>query len=319
MAPVQYYCQGLSNYTNYGSLELTSFNSSRQVRTDSLLLGIKNRAAKEHRVSNFAPIFNYPNNKLYQYEVKPVLVNCQFTVTPTNGLGITSLKGAGVANVFMHTSTTPSAGTGGITNPNPASGIIVVQLQNNFAKLLGMQSAIQAPTATTLTATAANVTYVITALGSATTAQWVAKGLPVGITPAVGVAFVATATGTIGGSAAVQTPTTSGVTALEIIGDPTVSLQNSNIYQNGGAQILLQAMGPSSTSSAPLLTMNSYTPAGTNDGGTPPLFTGTPATLTGTISVPTITSTLAKLAPAAGSIIRMQLLLSQSSVSVSGE
>ena len=57
---------------------------------------------------------------------------------------------------------------------------------------------------------------------------------------------------------------------------------------NGALQALVGGAG-TGTISAPALTMNSYTPAGTNNSATPPIFTGTPATLTGTVAAPTFT------------------------------
>lgn len=191
------------------------------------------------------PIFNYPNNKLYQYEAYPVLLSCQFTVAPADagGLGITSLKGSGIANVFMHTSVSPGTGNYSQVNPNPADGIIKVQLTNNFNKCLSVLHSVIAPNSgTPLTAVTAGLTYVITSLGTATVAQWVAKGVPVGMTPAVGLAFVATATGTIGGSAQVQVPISAGIDSIELVGNPNSSLQNSNLYLNLGGQLILQSL-----------------------------------------------------------------------------
>ena len=57
---------------------------------------------------------------------------------------------------------------------------------------------------------------------------------------------------------------------------------------SGNLRIFESSAG-SGTISAPTLTMNSYTPAGTNNSATPPIFTGTPAVLTGTVSAPTFT------------------------------
>ena len=53
------------------------------------------------------------------------------------------------------------------------------------------------------------------------------------------------------------------------------------------------------TISTPTLTMNSYTPAGTNNSATPPIFTGTAATLTGTISTPTLSGASVSAGPLA--------------------
>jgi len=197
----------------------------------------------------YQPIFNYPNNKLYQYEAYPVLLSCNFVVDSTNGngLGIRSLKGSGIANIFMHTTAAPGTGNYGLVNPNPASGNIVVQLQNNFNKYLSGFSGFVSPVSgTPLTATVSHTAYTIVSLGTATLAQWQAVGFPLGFTPSVGASFVATATATIGGSAAVETASASGITSIEVVGDPNALLKNSNIYQNGGAQMVLQCLNSSS-------------------------------------------------------------------------
>lgn len=134
--------------------------------------------------------------------VTPVLVDCNFVVDPdnANGLGISSLKGQGVNNVFMHTS--QSAGTNnGYTNPNPANGLIMVQFTDNFNKYYGGFTQYHAPNSTATTSSVTNVINVITVLGTATLAQWQTVGLPKGVTPAVGVAFIATTSAVIGGSA----------------------------------------------------------------------------------------------------------------------
>lgn len=203
-------------------------------------------------MADFAPVFNFPSNKLYQYETGTVLLSCNAIVDSTNGngLGIRSLKGAGIANIFMHTTQTPGLGNGLALNPNPAAGIVVVQLQNNYNRYLSGFSGFVSPTATTTTSTVSNLTYVIVSLGTATLAQWQAAGVPVGFTPAVGLAFVAKQTATIGGSAAVQVPTASLITSIEVVGDPNPSLQNSNMRVNGGAQIILQCLS-TATKTAP--------------------------------------------------------------------
>ena len=230
----------------------------------------------------FSPPYNFPNNKLYQYEVKPVLLSCNFVVDSANGngLGLRNLKGAGVANVFMHTSATPGRGAGGALNPNPAPGIVVVQFQNNYQRYLGGFSGQVSPlTGSALTSVSANTAYVITSLGTATLAQWQAKGLPVGFTPAVGAAFVATASGTIGGSATVKVPGVSGIDQIEVIGDPNQTFSNSNLYQNGGGYMLVQMLASTNAS----------------------------------------TTTLIPTAPADGSVVSLSFYLSNSSVAVSGQ
>lgn len=197
------------------------------------------------------------NGKSYYTNVsKPTDVNLQFTVTPTNGLGITSLKSNGyVRNVFMHTSTTPGVNDG-YTNPNPLAGFALVQFTNNFNKYLSGFVQVQAPTTGSIkvdnSALTAGQAYVITTLGNATAAQWTLVGVPAGITPAVGVSFIATSVGA--GSNAftsrVSTPTTAGVFSAEVVGDPTMSIASANIASNGGAWVLMQFMGGAFTGSA---------------------------------------------------------------------
>lgn len=191
--------------------------------------------------------------KIYSGHVMPVLLDCNFVVDSTNGngLGIRSLKGPMVQNVFMHTTTTPGAGNSNpatpnitVTNPNPTAGTIVIQLQDNYNRSLsGFDSKVSPVSGTPLTSTTINVPVIIVSLGTATTAQWQAKGLPVGITPAVGVAFVPSASGTIGGSAAVEIAAAAGtgVACIETLGDPNLTLSPDPTQPQGfGAQIILQ-------------------------------------------------------------------------------
>lgn len=120
---------------------------------------------------------NLGNNygKFYSMLSKPVLVDCSFIVDSTNGngLGIRSLKGQGVENVFMHTSSTPGRGPNGYLNPNPAVGLAVVQLAYNYTRYYGGASGIVAPltgsnVAINATALTIGQPYVITSVGHAT-------------------------------------------------------------------------------------------------------------------------------------------------------
>lgn len=265
----------------------------------------------------------------------PVLIDCNFIVDSSNALGIRSLKGPYVQNVFMHTSTTPGAGNVNpatpnvaVVNPNPASGTIVVQLQDNFNRLLSGFNSVVSPVGTPIkidnSAMTAGVAYVITTLGNATAAKWIAIGVPRGVTPAVGVSFIAASNGGAGNTltsrVAPSADAGSGIFSVELLGDSNLAIApNLASAQGFGAQLILQCRKVSGTSSAPVLTMNSYTPAGTNNGATPPIFSGTPAVLTGTIAAPTITDASAIAAPADGTLISLSFLLSNSSVLVNGE
>lgn len=174
----------------------------------------------------------------YAPHTMPVLLDCNFTVaaTDTAGFGLTGLKGPGIRNVYMHTSATPASGS-----PNPAAGVIYVRLASNYYRFLGASAQLVSALGTPVTSTTANVSYAITTLGTATVAQWQAVGLPVGLTPAVGQVFTATASASIGGSAAVAPTATTGsnVDHIEVLGDPSATLnpvgpQGGTIITTGG-------------------------------------------------------------------------------------
>jgi hypothetical protein len=182
---------------------------------------------------------------------QPQEVFCNFVVDSTNGngLGVSSVKSNGyVEAVFMHTSATPGT-IGSITNPNPPAGYAYVIFKNGFRKYLGGFSGQIVPlVSTTTTSTTANSPYVITSLGTTTLAQWQAKGLPMGFIPTVGQAFVATATGAIGGTGTVGLPGVPTASTVSVVGDPNAQISNTNIYQYGGARLLVQFTGATSSS-----------------------------------------------------------------------
>lgn len=194
---------------------------------------------------------------------RPAQIDCKFTVASTDsgGLGITGLKGPGISNVFMHTSSTPAGG-----NPNPATGIILVELEDNYnqyyfggAQMRSPQSGsnISISTGSSLTA---HAPYVITALGNTTTAQWNTVGVPVGTAPAVGISFLAAATSG-SGTGVVQAPkaTGSGTLAVEIIGSAslTCTSQAGGILGSGcGAYLMFQCLSATNSSTTTLVATN---------------------------------------------------------------
>ncbi len=202
--------------------------------------------------------FGQNGQALYTNVTKPITVNLSFVVTATNGLGVTSLKSNGVVEaVFMHTSTTPTSSPGGILNPNPPVGYAQVRLKNNFNTFLGANAVAAAPTTSnSTTSTTANTVYVITALGTTTLAQWLAAGLPPGFAPAVGAAFVAKATGAIGGTGTVGLPGVQTASLVSVVGAPVATINNYAIRPNAGASLLLQFAAPTSSSVTTLVAAN---------------------------------------------------------------
>lgn len=173
--------------------------------------------------------------KVYMKHFSPVILDCNFIVDSTNGngLGIRSLKGGGIQNVFMHTSSTPGVGNAGVTNPNPAAGYIAAQLTDNYNRYFyggfGFVSAVSGTPILVIASGAAMTIgqlYTIVTVGTSTAADWVALGVPVGVTAAVGVSFIAAATGAGTGSGAVEVPkaTGSGISHIEAVGDPNTTL-----------------------------------------------------------------------------------------------
>ena len=172
---------------------------------------------------------------MYSPHNKATVLDCNFVVDSTNGngLGIRSLKNSGrISSVYMHTSATPATG-----NPNPASGYIYVTLQDNYNRYLGGYSGFASPVSGTpinvTTGVTAGLAYIITSLGTTSTAQWHVLGVPLNITPAVGVSFIAPSTTTATGSGTIEVPATagSGIDHIEVIGD-------SNLMNSNGANVL---------------------------------------------------------------------------------
>lgn len=216
--------------------------------------------------------------KIYSMHVSPVLLDCNFQVDATNANGITSLKGPCISAVYMHsTHATPSAF-------NPASGTILVQLQDNYNGVYsaGQPTIISPASASDVkidnSAMTAGVAYTITTLGNATAAKWHTIGVPAGITPAVGVSFIALSNGGAGNTLTSRVQTSaaagSGIASIEMVKNPNNTLApDPSINQGYGGYIIFQCRD----------------------------YAG------------------ALAAPAAGSIISLSFYLRNSSVTVSGE
>lgn len=116
----------------------------------------------------------YNGGRFYSFLNRPVLINCDFVVDSANGngLGLRSLKGSGVQNVFMHTSASAGRGANNYLNPNPASGYALIQLMNNYNRYCGGFSGYVSPVtggnlAINASALTAGVPYVIVSTGHA--------------------------------------------------------------------------------------------------------------------------------------------------------
>jgi len=214
---------------------------------------------------------NFPSSKLFSGHIMPVSLDCNFIVDPANGngLGIRSLKGAFIQNVFMHTSATPGIGNSNpsslgiaVTNPNPASGLIVVQFQDNFNRLLTGGQSIVSPLGSSIgidSGLTVGQAYVVTVQGDAVSADWLALGIPAGVLasagglPLPGTAFIAASTGHGASSLSRVAPaSTSGLMSIETIGDSNQSISPIQAAAQGfGAQVILQCLNSSGVVTAP--------------------------------------------------------------------
>jgi hypothetical protein len=286
-------------------------------------------------------------SKVFTNLTAPAMVNMQFTVDPTDPNGIIDLMSNGyVEAVYMHSS------DGSPASPNPASGIIAIQLKDNYAAMINMQASLDAPvTGSELSVRAADtaltigVPYEITTLGSASAANWLALGVPAGVTPAVGVVFIAIATGAgTSTTSKVKAIGSASIMAIESMGMSSPESLGPQGSSNQGAWIYLKCLAPSVSSSSS--STSAGTPAGSISQGVIPVTAGTAGNavtnnagvlessggedlsvnaqtftgdaLAGHTHTITSTASLALTAPATGSIISISLLMDNSSVTVDG-
>jgi hypothetical protein len=157
----------------------------------------------------------------------------------------------------MHTSASPGLGNSNpstpgitVTNPNPADGSIVVQFQDNYFRSFSGFNAIVSPVSGSAlkidnSALTQGTAYIISTLGNSTAAQWHALGVPKGVTPAVGVSFIAASVGAGSNSSTSRVMATatagSAIASIETVGDPNLSINpNPSSNQGFAAQLILQ-------------------------------------------------------------------------------
>lgn len=164
-------------------------------------------------------------------------INFKVDSTNANGLGISELNGAAAAAVYMHTTQTPAVG-----NPNPASGYVIVKFAKSYTGYISGYEAYVVPNSgsnivASTTGVTSGLAYVITSLGTTPSTQWQVLGFPASETPAVGAAFIASATTTATGTGIVQVPVASGsnMNHIEIVGNGSTTVSAST----GGGQLIL--------------------------------------------------------------------------------
>jgi hypothetical protein len=155
----------------------------------------------------------------------------------------------GSGNIYTVTTTLSSGTTlhtSGTNAPTPSAGTLT------FVSGTGSATALTYSSASAGLATG----FTFAQTTSDTNIQdWVAVGLPPGVTPATGASFVATATGAGGSTGTAIAVGISGITSMEVIGNPSSSLapQPTGPSPHVGGWILVQCLAPTSTSTTTLI------------------------------------------------------------------
>lgn len=157
----------------------------------------------------------------------------------------------GSGNLYT-VSTTLSSGTtlktSGTQAPVPAAGTLT------FVSGTGATTALTYSAASAGLAT--GFTFAQT-VSDTNLADWQGVGLPKGLTPTIGQAFIATATGAGGSTGTVVAAGVSGITAMEVIGDPNQTLapqpQGGSAHQ-GGWMLLQFLAATNTTTTTPVAT-----------------------------------------------------------------
>lgn len=168
---------------------------------------------------------NWASQKLFQMHVMPVMLDCNIAIGATGAVG--TVNGAGIDSV-----TRLSAGT------------YLIKLDDNYSKLFQMDAMVSSPETGSSVADGSFVTgttYEIVTLGTTT---W--SDVAAGVTPAVGVAFVATSAGGAGTGTA-KAVGVSGINAVELVGNPNLTLSPNPLVSQGG-YVMVQCLAPTSSS-----------------------------------------------------------------------
>lgn len=155
----------------------------------------------------------------------------------------------GSGNLYT-VSTTLSSGTvlktSGYQAPSPAAGTLT------FVSGTGSSTALTYSAAVAGLAT--GFTFAQT-VSDTNLADWQGVGVPLGVTPVANLGFVAKATGSGASTGTVYAAGISGITSIEVIGDPNQSLapQPQGGSAHSGGWILVQFLAPTSTSTTTLI------------------------------------------------------------------
>ena len=156
---------------------------------------------------------------------------------------LTYIEGNAVIGGSGAVGTTKGSGISSVVRLS--QGRYQINLEDPYARYLGGYAGCVAPTTGSNVAAAslaAGTVYVITAVG---TTNWQTAGLAAGITPAVGMAFKATAAST--GTGTAKAVGTSGIAMVEVVGDANLTVAAPTPY------LIIQTMGPTAAGDTTLI------------------------------------------------------------------
>jgi hypothetical protein len=149
----------------------------------------------------------YMINKLNSFNHELTYLECNFVVGSSGAVGTT--KGSGVKSITRL-----------------QAGVYKISLEDGYSRYLGGFSGFVSPIGTPAAVTGVSSgVNVITSVGNT---NFYTMGLDSSITPAVGVAFLVTGAGT--GTGTVAPLAASGINAIEVVGDPNLTINCSNPY-----------------------------------------------------------------------------------------
>lgn len=185
------------------------------------------------------------NRRFYQFmytaHPKPVLIDVDIPIGASGAVG------------------TLTSGTGISAVTRISAGIYQVTFLDNYNSFIGVEVDIWSPNSgsnilVASAGTTSGTAYIITTVGTTTTAGWQTLGLPIGIAPAVGVVFKATATTTATGTGAVQIPAAagSGLNHVEPIGNPSLTMYPTGL-NSGLPYMMFQCLAATNSSTTTLV------------------------------------------------------------------
>lgn len=151
----------------------------------------------------------------------------------------------GKADIGASGATSNLVGAGVSSLTRLAQGVYALKLEDNYNRFYNLDVRFSSvPTGSDITAGSfvVGTLYSITDVG---TTDWTLVGLPVGVTPAVGVSFVATDIGS--GTGTVKIVGTAGIFSVQLAGDP----QLMNAPSPQGAYVYFRTMNTSNVNVDP--------------------------------------------------------------------